>query len=71
MILIVLIFDIRLLKTKRSESTLLIFDDNEELAQAHVSTKVDLKDLINAIKELSHYFDSMHAMTRATLCNHW
>ncbi|WP_430789076.1 hypothetical protein VBD025_02720 [Virgibacillus flavescens] len=55
----------------KSKSTLLIFNDDEELVQAHVSTKVDLKDITNAIKELSFYFNCIHAMTRATLCDHW
>lgn len=58
-------------KPNRTQSTLLIFNDNEEVVQAHVNTKVDLKNLTNAIKELSYYFDCIHAMSRATLCNHW
>ncbi|MFS0562765.1 hypothetical protein AB1K91_18780 [Terribacillus sp. 179-K 1B1 HS] len=58
-------------KSNIGQSTLLIFNDNEELVQAHVNTKADLKELTNALKDLSHYLDCIHAMSRATLCNYW
>jgi len=53
------------------EVTFLIFNDDEELVQAHMGKKTELDDLIKAIKELSYYFDCIHAMTRATLCEYW
>lgn len=55
----------------KSEVAFLIFNDDEELVEAHISKATELDDLIKAIKELSSYFNNIHSMTRATLCEKW
>ncbi|WP_375199590.1 hypothetical protein [Bacillus sp. RS11] len=59
------------LNPNKQEVAFLIFNDDEELVEAHISKKTELDDLIDAIKELSSYFNNIHAMTRATLCDSW
>jgi hypothetical protein len=56
---------------EKPASFLLIFNDEEELVEAHMSKEVELKEVITALKELSYYFDCIHSMTRATLCDWW
>ena len=55
----------------KSESRLLMFfkNDSGEIVEGFQKQNEILADLTGALRKVSHYFDCIHVMTRAELCN--
>jgi hypothetical protein len=53
------------------EFTLLILDENDNFVEAHRKSPSRLQGVAEALKELSHFLDGIHIMTRMTLCDGW
>lgn len=56
-------------ENKGAKIVMLLKNDKEEIVDGFEKAKNVLGSVIQALKEVSHYFSCIHIMTRVTLCN--
>ena len=54
---------------KGARVIMLLKNDQEEIVDGFEKAENVLTNVIQALKEVSHYFYCIHIMTRVTLCN--